>query len=114
MLAPYIQDEDAFCFTYGDGVADIDITAEIAFHKGHGKWATVAAVQPPGRYGALQLNGAAVTRFVEKIPGDGNGPDQRRLLRTLSVLPATYRRRFDKLGSRTPGFIGPRESADGI
>jgi glucose-1-phosphate cytidylyltransferase len=72
-VAPYIQDEDAFCFTYGDGVADIDITAEIAFHKGHGKWATVAAVQPPGRYGALQLNGAAVTRFVEKIPGDGTG-----------------------------------------
>jgi glucose-1-phosphate cytidylyltransferase len=72
-VAPYIEDEEAFCFTYGDGVADIDITAEIAFHKQHGKWATVAAVQPPGRYGALQLDGSAVTRFVEKTPGDGAG-----------------------------------------
>ncbi|MDP9054759.1 MAG: glucose-1-phosphate cytidylyltransferase [Acidobacteriota bacterium] len=72
-VAPYIQDEKAFCFTYGDGVADVDITAEIAFHEHHGKWATVAAVQPPGRYGVLQLDGEKVNRFVEKIPGDGAG-----------------------------------------
>ncbi len=72
-VAPYIEDEEAFCFTYGDGLADIDITAEIAFHRQHGKWATVAAVQPPGRYGALQLEGASVARFVEKPPGDGAG-----------------------------------------
>jgi glucose-1-phosphate cytidylyltransferase len=70
-IAPYIQDEEAFCFTYGDGVADVDITAEIAFHKQHGKWATVMAVQPPGRFGALQLEGAKVTRFTEKPSGDG-------------------------------------------
>jgi glucose-1-phosphate cytidylyltransferase len=69
--APYVQDEEAFCFTYGDGVADIDIAAEIAFHKRHGKWATVTAVQPPGRYGALQLEGAKVTGFMEKPRGDG-------------------------------------------
>ena len=45
----YVKDEEAFCFTYGDGLADIDITAQIAFHKAHGKLATVTAVQPPGR-----------------------------------------------------------------
>lgn len=72
-VAPYIRDEEAFCFTYGDGVADINISKEIAFHKQHGKWATVAAVQPPGRYGALQMHGNAVTGFSEKPPGDGAG-----------------------------------------
>ena len=70
-VAEYIKHEDAFCFTYGDGVADLDISKEIAFHKQHGKWATVTAVQPPGRYGALQLNGAAVDGFAEKPLGDG-------------------------------------------
>ena len=49
-VASYVQDEDTFCFTYGDGVADVDITREIAFHRQHGQWATVTAVQPPGRY----------------------------------------------------------------
>lgn len=70
-VAPYIQDEDAFCFTYGDGVADVDIAGEIAFHREHGKWATVTAVQPPGRYGALQMQGAEVAGFTEKPRGDG-------------------------------------------
>jgi glucose-1-phosphate cytidylyltransferase len=70
-VASYVKDEDAFCFTYGDGVADINISAEITFHKQHGKWATVTAVQPPGRYGALQLNGQQVTSFTEKPHGDG-------------------------------------------
>jgi len=70
-VADYVKDEDAFCFTYGDGLADIDITQEIAFHRKHGKWATIAAVQPPGRYGALQLNGVVVTGFMEKPRGDG-------------------------------------------
>lgn len=70
-IAPYIQDEEAFCFTYGDGVANIDISAEIAFHRQHGKWATVTAVQPPGRYGALQIDGSIVSGFTEKPRGDG-------------------------------------------
>ncbi len=52
-------------------MADIDITREIAFHRGHGKWATVAAVQPPGRYGALQMAGEQVAGFSEKPRGDG-------------------------------------------
>jgi glucose-1-phosphate cytidylyltransferase len=70
-VAPYVQDEVAFCFTYGDGVADVDITAQIQFHKSHGKLATVTAVQPPGRYGALQLDGAQVRGFTEKPRGEG-------------------------------------------
>jgi glucose-1-phosphate cytidylyltransferase len=70
-VAQYVQNEQAFCFTYGDGVSDIDISAEIAFHKQHGKWATVAAVKPQGRYGALQLKGSNVTGFFEKTRGDG-------------------------------------------
>ncbi|MFX8755018.1 sugar phosphate nucleotidyltransferase, partial [Acinetobacter baumannii] len=56
---------------YGDGVADIDITASIDFHRRHGKLATVTAVQPSGRYGAMALDGAMVTKFTEKPPGDG-------------------------------------------
>lgn len=70
-VADYVRDEEVFCFTYGDGVADIDITGEIAFHRKHGKWATVAAVQPPGRYGALQMSGDLVSGFAEKPRGDG-------------------------------------------
>ncbi|MEA3642806.1 MAG: hypothetical protein VBE63_23115 [Lamprobacter sp.] len=53
----YIEDEPAFCFTYGDGLSDVDISALLAFHHRHGKLATVTAVSPPGRYGALQCSG---------------------------------------------------------
>jgi len=70
-VADYLRDEEAFCFTYGDGLSDIDITREIAYHRAHGKWATVAAVQPPGRYGALQMDGQRVAGFSEKPRGDG-------------------------------------------
>ncbi|HJW57615.1 MAG TPA: sugar phosphate nucleotidyltransferase, partial [Burkholderiaceae bacterium] len=67
----YLPADEPFCFTYGDGVADIDVTAEIAFHMAHGRMATVAAVQPPGRYGALLRDGDAVRGFQEKPQGDG-------------------------------------------
>ena len=70
-VADYVRGEESFCFTYGDGVSDIDITAEIAFHKHHGKLATVTAVQPPGRYGALQIGDQQVKGFTEKPRGDG-------------------------------------------
>ena len=70
-VADYIKDEEAFCFTYGDGVSDVDIRATIRFHQQHGKLATVTAVQPPGRYGALERSGDQVTGFVEKPRGDG-------------------------------------------
>lgn len=66
----YLEDEP-FCFTYGDGVADIDIRASINFHLSHGKDATITAIQPPGRYGALSLDGEIVENFVEKPAGDG-------------------------------------------
>ena len=60
-----------FCLTYGDGLADVDIGGELAFHRRHGRQATVAGVIPPGRYGALEIDGdGAVRRFVEKPPGD--------------------------------------------
>lgn len=67
----YVKDEEFFFFTYGDGVANIDVGAQIAHHKAHGKLATITAVQPPGRYGALDLDGDSVRDFVEKPRGDG-------------------------------------------
>ena len=70
-VADYPRDEKAFCFTYGDGVADVDVTALVNFHRTHGKLATVTAVQPPGRYGCLQMVGARVAGFAEKPRGDG-------------------------------------------
>ena len=70
-VAAYLRGEDAFCFTYGDGVADVDITASVVFHRAHGKLATITAVQPPGRYGALEVAGTKVTGFAEKPKGDG-------------------------------------------
>lgn len=71
-VAEYIKDEEAFCFTYGDGVSDVDISASIAFHKKHGKLATVTAVASPGRFGSLALEGEAVRGFVEKPRGDSS------------------------------------------
>jgi glucose-1-phosphate cytidylyltransferase len=70
-VADYLKGEEHFCFTYGDGVADIDIGKLLAFHREHGKLATVTAVQPPGRYGALDLSGSQVCGFTEKPKGDG-------------------------------------------
>ena len=67
----YVSGDECFCFTYGDGVADIDIAAEIAFHRAHGKQATVTAVQPPGRFGALSMEGGGIAVFEEKPRGDG-------------------------------------------
>ena len=67
----YIKDEDVFCFTYGDGISDVDIGAAIHFHQQHEKLATVTAVKPPGRYGALERSGDQVTGFLEKPRGDG-------------------------------------------
>jgi len=69
-VAKYLGNED-FCFTYGDGVSDINIRASIEFHKSHGKMSTITAVQPPGRYGALKMNGTNVESFMEKPKGDG-------------------------------------------
>ena len=70
-VAPYLEGEESFCFTYGDGVADVDVTALIAFHRQHGREATVTAVRPPGRFGSLLREGESVRGFVEKPRGDG-------------------------------------------
>lgn len=70
-VSEYLKDEDAFCFTYGDGVSDVDISKLIAFHKSNDKLATVTSIQPPGRYGALITDGDNVTGFQEKPKGDG-------------------------------------------
>lgn len=66
----YIGSED-FCFTYGDGVGDVDISGLVAFHRGHGRLATLTAVQPVGRFGAINTDHDRVTGFQEKPPGDG-------------------------------------------
>jgi glucose-1-phosphate cytidylyltransferase len=70
-VAHYLTGGEPFCLTYGDGVADIDIRAEIAHHRAEGRLATVAAVAPPGRFGAMEIEHARVTRFAEKPAGDG-------------------------------------------
>lgn len=67
----HIKDESAFCFTYGDGVGDIDISKLVAFHQSHDKLATVTATYPPGRFGALEIEGHRVKSFQEKPRGDG-------------------------------------------
>ncbi len=67
----HVGDDDTFCFTYGDGVGDIDITALIAFHRAHGRLATLTSTHPPGRFGALQMEGERVLSFCEKPEGDG-------------------------------------------
>ncbi len=67
----YIKDEKAFCFTYGDGLSDINISKLISFHLNHGKDATLTAVHPPGRFGALEIQGNKITNFIEKPKGDG-------------------------------------------
>jgi glucose-1-phosphate cytidylyltransferase len=66
----YLTPGEPFFFTYGDGVADLDMGKLAAFHKAHGRDATLTAVAPPGRYGALELDGGQVNRFIEKPPGD--------------------------------------------
>nr|UKE83381.1 glucose-1-phosphate cytidylyltransferase [Pectobacterium sp. PL152] len=70
-VSEYIKDDECFCFTYGDGVCGVDIQDTIAFHKRHGKLATLTATLPPGRFGALELSNGQVQSFKEKPKGDG-------------------------------------------
>lgn len=70
-IRQYLPKDEPFCFTYGDGVADIDVGAQLAFHREHGKKATITAVAPPGRFGALEFEGDLVRDFREKPAGDG-------------------------------------------
>ena len=71
LVRQYLDEDKPFCMTYGDGVADVDIAALISFHQSHGKKATITAVAPPGRFGALELQGDRVKSFAEKPDGDG-------------------------------------------
>ena len=70
-IRPYLKTDEPFCLTYGDGLSSIDIGALIAFHKAHGKKATISAVAPPGRFGAIEFDGDRVHHFREKPDGDG-------------------------------------------
>jgi glucose-1-phosphate cytidylyltransferase len=70
-VAAYLSPTEDFCFTYGDGVADVDIGGLISFHQSHGALATITAAQPPGRFGALNIEGDKVVSFQEKPEGDG-------------------------------------------
>ena len=70
-VSEYLKDEDAFCFTYGDGVSDVNIAKLIEFHNKHGKDATLTSVYPPGRFGALDIQENQVQQFREKPKGDG-------------------------------------------
>ena len=70
-VSDYVKHEQAFCFTYGDGVGDIDIAETVRFHKAHGKAATLTATYPPGRFGALDIRNGPVMNFKEKPKGDG-------------------------------------------
>lgn len=70
-VSEYVKDEEAFCFTYGDGLGDIDVAETIRFHKSHGKAATLTATYPPGRFGALDIRERRVESFKEKPKGDG-------------------------------------------
>jgi glucose-1-phosphate cytidylyltransferase len=70
-VSDYLKNEKSFCFTYGDGVGDVDVSKLIKFHHAHGKLATVTAVSPPGRFGSLATLGEKVTGFLEKPRGDG-------------------------------------------
>jgi glucose-1-phosphate cytidylyltransferase len=83
----YVENEDAFCFTYGDGVSDLNIAELVAFHLQHGKLATVTAVQPPGRYGALERDGDEVRGFIEKPRGDGGWINGGFFVLSPKVLP---------------------------
>ena len=103
-VAEYVKDEQAFCFTYGDGVSDVDITELIAFHKSHGLDATLTATRPPGRYGAVKLiDDGLVDRFQEKPDGDGSWINGGYFVLSPKV--------FDRIdGDQTSWESGPLES----
>ena len=107
-VADYIKDEKAFCFTYGDGVSDVNVRASIEFHFGHGKLATVTAVRPPGRFGALERDGKLGDGIQRKAAGRRRS-DQRRFLRVVASLPRIHRRRRYPLGT----FAGHPACGDG-
>lgn len=101
-VADYVRNEESFCFTYGDGVSNVDIAASIAFHKQHGRLATVTAVRPPGRYGSLAIDEAEVKGFSEKPPGDGGFVNGGYFVLSPRVIDYIE-------GDATPWEVGPIE-----
>lgn len=101
-VADYVRNEECFCFTYGDGVANVDIAASIAFHKEHGRLATVTAVRPPGRYGSLAIDEEEVMGFSEKPPGDGGFVNGGYFVLSPRVIDYIE-------GDATPWEVGPLE-----
>lgn len=101
-VADYIRNEECFCFTYGDGVSNVDIAASIAFHKEHGRLATVTAVRPPGRYGSLAIDEEEVMGFSEKPPGDGGFVNGGYFVLSPRVIDYIE-------GDATPWEVGPLE-----
>ena len=85
-VRPYLTEGEPFCFTYGDGVADIDIRALVAFHHRHGRRATITSVALPGRFGAIEFDGELVSAFREKHAGDGGQINGGFFVADLSVL----------------------------
>ena len=110
--APHVEDESEFCMTYGDGLSDVDISSTINFHRNHGRWATVTAVKPPGRFGALELSGEMVTGFAEKPAGDcgliSGG------FRPLPSLPQPDGRRRHQARRETTKQTGDRKPVEGL
>ena len=107
-VADYVEDEETFCFTYGDGVGDVDVTRVDRIPPAHGKLATVTAVQPPGRYGALETRWRPVKGFIEKPRGDG-GLINGGFFVLSPQVPRSHRRRRQQLGGRA----ADRLAADG-
>jgi glucose-1-phosphate cytidylyltransferase len=120
----YLDAGEAFCFTYGDGVSNVNITELVTFHRAHGKQATLTAVTPPGRYGALRMQGDNVIEFIEKPPGDNafiNGgffvlqPDVLSLIRD-DAMPweaeplETLARKGELMAWRHSGFWQPMDT----
>lgn len=101
-VADYVRNEECFCFTYGDGVSNVDIAASIAFHKEHGRLATVTAVRPPGRYGSLAIDEEEVMGFSEKPPGDGGFVNGGYFVLSPRVIDYIE-------GDATPWEVGPLE-----
>jgi len=85
-IRSYLPEGEPFCLTYGDGLSNIDVNALLEFHRRHGKAATMTAVAPPGRFGAIECNGDLVTRFREKPAGDGGRINGGFFVATPSVL----------------------------
>ena len=105
----YIHPDEPFCFTYGDGLADVDVTAEIAFHRKHGRKATIMAVAPPGRFGALEFEGDAVRASRRSRPA--TAADQRRFFRARPVGARPYSTASTPLGGRAARDAGQHRRA---